>query len=116
AICKQLDGLPLSIELVAARMRLITPQALLEHLHDQFSLATAEMRAVPARQKSLYNAIDWSYQLLSEEEQKLFSCLSVFSGGFTLEAAETIFSRAFRDKTVSAVIASLFDKSLLQRS
>jgi predicted ATPase/transcriptional regulator with XRE-family HTH domain len=116
AICKQLDGLPLAIELVAARMRLITPQALLEHLQDQFSLSTAEMRTVPARQKSLENAIDWSYQLLSEEEQKLFSYLSVFSGGFTLEAAETIFSKAFRDKTVSALIASLFDKSLLQRS
>jgi len=116
AICKQLDGLPLAIELVAARMRLITPRALLEHLHDQFSLSTAEMRAVPARQKSLENAIDWSYQLLSEEEQKLFSYLSVFSGGFTLAAAETIFLRAFRDKTVSALIASLFDKSLLQRS
>jgi predicted ATPase/transcriptional regulator with XRE-family HTH domain len=116
AICKQLDGLPLAIELVAARMRLITPQALLEHLHDQFSLPANETRAVPARQKSLNNAIDWSYQLLSEDEQKLFSYLSIFSGGFTLEAAETIFSRAFRDKTVSALIASLFDKSLLQRS
>ncbi len=116
AICKQLDGLPLAIELVAARMRLITPQALLEHLHDQFSLSTAEMRAVPARQKSLENAIDWSYQLLSEEEQKLFAYLSVFSGGFTLEAAEIIFSQAFRDITISALIASLFDKSLLQRS
>jgi predicted ATPase/transcriptional regulator with XRE-family HTH domain len=116
AICKHLDGLPLAIELVAARMRLITPKALLEHLHDQFSLSAAEMRAVPARQKSLENAIDWSYQLLSEEEQKLFSYLSVFSGGFTLEAPETIFSQAFQDKTVSALIASLFDKSLLQRS
>jgi predicted ATPase/transcriptional regulator with XRE-family HTH domain len=116
AICKQLDGLPLAIELVAARMRLITPQALLERLHDQFLLSADGMRAVPARQKSLNDAIDWSYELLSEEEQKLFSYLSVFSGGFMLEAAETIFSQTFTETTVSALLASLFDKSLLQSS
>jgi predicted ATPase/transcriptional regulator with XRE-family HTH domain len=116
AICKQLDGLPLAIELVAARMRLITPQALSERLHAEFLSSADEMRGVPTRQKSLNNAIDWSYELLSEEEQKLFSYLSVFSGGFTLEAAEAIFSRAFTETTVSALIASLFDKSLLQSS
>jgi len=116
AICKQLDGLPLAIELIAARTRLITPEALSKRLHDQFLLSADGMRAVPARQKSLKDAIDWSYQLLSEEEQKLFSYLSVFSGGLTLEAAETIFSEAFTEKTVSALIASLLDKSLLQRS
>ena len=116
AICKQLDGLPLAIELVAARMRLITPQALSERLHDEFLLSADGMRGVPTRQKSLNKAIDWSYQLLSDEEQKIFSYLSVFSGGFTLEAAETIFSQAFTETTISALIASLFDKSLLQRS
>jgi predicted ATPase len=115
-ICEQLDGLPLAIELVAARMRLITPQALSERLHDESFLPTNEMRGIPLRQKSLKHAIDWSYQLLSEEEQKLFSCLSIFSGGFTLEAAETIFSQAFKESTVSALIASLLDKSLLQMS
>jgi non-specific serine/threonine protein kinase len=116
AICKQLDGLPLAIELVAARMRLITPQALSDRLQDEFLSSADGMRGVPTRQKSLNNAIDWSYKLLSEEEQKLFSSLCVFSGGFTLEAAETIFSQAFTETTVSALIASLFDKSLLQRS
>lgn len=115
-ICKQLDGLPLAIELIAARMRLITPHALLERLHDQFMLSADGLRAVPTRQKSLNDAIDWSYQLLSEEEQNLFSYFSVFSGGFTLEVAETIFSRAFTQTTVSALIASLLDKSLLQNS
>jgi predicted ATPase/transcriptional regulator with XRE-family HTH domain len=115
AICKQLDGLPLAIELIAARMRLITPQVLSERLQDEFLLSADGMRGVPTRQKSLKDAIDWSYKLLSEEEQKLFSYLSVFSGGFTLEA-ETIFSQAFTETTVSALIASLFDKSLLQRT
>jgi predicted ATPase/DNA-binding XRE family transcriptional regulator len=116
AICRQVDGLPLAIELIAARTRLIPPQALLERLQDQFILFADGMRAVPARQKSLNNAIDWSYQLLSEDEQKLFAYVSVFSGGFTLDAAETIFSRAFRGKTISDMVTSLLDKSLLQRS
>lgn len=116
AICKQLDGMPLAIELIAARTRLITPQALSERLHAEFLLTDDGLRGVPTRQKSLNHTIDWSYKLLSEEEQKLFSWLSVFSGGFTLDAAETIFSQAFTETTVSALIASLFDKSLLQRS
>jgi predicted ATPase/transcriptional regulator with XRE-family HTH domain len=116
AICKQLDGLPLAIELVAARMRLITPQALSERLQHDFLSFADEMRGVPTRQKSLNSAIDWSYELLSEGEQKIFCWLSVFSGGFTLEAAEMIFSQAFTETTVPALIASLFDKSLLQRS
>ena len=116
AICRQVDGLPLAIELIAARMRLITPQALLERLHDQFILSADGMRAVPTRQKSLNNAINWSYQLLSAEEQKLFAYLSVFSGAFTLEAAETIFLQAFGDQNISALILSLLDKSLVQRT
>lgn len=74
-ICKQLDGLPLAIELVAARIRLITPQALSERLQDEFLLSADGMRGVPPRQKSLNNAIDWSYELLSTGEQKLFSYL-----------------------------------------
>ena len=116
AVCKQLDGMPLAIELVAARMRLITPQALSERLHAEFLSSADEMRGVPTRQKSLKDAIDWSYELLSEEEKKIFSSLSIFSGGCTLEAAETIFSQAFTETTISALIASLFDKSLLQQS
>jgi predicted ATPase/transcriptional regulator with XRE-family HTH domain len=116
AICTYLDGLPLVIELIAARMRLMSPQALLERLNEQFILTADGMRVASARQKTLQNAIGWSYSLLSEEEQKLFARLSVFSGGFSLEAAETIFSRTVTQRSVSDLIASLLDKSLLQRA
>ncbi|HLF26359.1 MAG TPA: tetratricopeptide repeat protein [Anaerolineae bacterium] len=115
-ICAQLDGLPLAIELIAARIRLMSPQALLAHLNAQVMLYADGMRAVSARQKTLHNAIAWSYNLLSAEEQKLFARLSVFSGGWTLEAAESIFSGASTTKTVTDLIVSLSDKSLLQRA
>ena len=115
-ICTQLDGLPLAIELIAARIRLMSPQALLERLSGQFTLYADGMRAVSARQKTLHGAIAWSYDLLSPEEQKLFTHLSVFSGGFTLEKAKSIFSRTIPNKSVSDLMASLLDKSLLQRT
>ncbi len=113
-ICARLDGLPLVIELIAARMRLMSPQALLERLSSQFVLTADGMRAASERQKTLNDAIGWSYSLLSAEEQRLFASLSVFSGGFTLEAAEAMFSRTFIEKRVSNLIALLLDKSLLQ--
>ncbi|HSL47060.1 MAG TPA: tetratricopeptide repeat protein [Anaerolineales bacterium] len=115
AICTKLDGLPLAIELIAARIRVMSPQALLAKLHNQFVLFADGMRAVPARQKTLHNAITWSYNLLSPDEQTLFVRLSVFSGGFTLEAAEAVFSQG-TNKPVSDLIALLLDKSLLQRT
>ncbi len=115
SICSRLDGLPLAIELVAARTRLMSPLTLLERFSDQSMLFIDGMRAVPARQKTLNDAIAWSYDLLSEEEQKLFAYLSVFSGGFTLEAAESILSPTKTNQSVTDIIASLFDKSLLQR-
>jgi predicted ATPase/transcriptional regulator with XRE-family HTH domain len=114
-ICNQLDGLPLAIELIAARIRFLSPQSLLERLNDQFILSADGMRAMSPRQKTLSNAIGWSYNLLSKEEQHLFAYLSVFAGGFTLEAAEAIFSKEFIDTSVSNLISSLLDKSLLQR-
>jgi predicted ATPase/transcriptional regulator with XRE-family HTH domain len=116
SICRQLDGLPLAIELIAARMRLMSPQVLLTRLSDQFILSADGMRAVSARQKTLHNAIGWSYDLLSNEEQKLFARLSVFAGDFTLDAAESIFSRISETKPVTDLVASLLDKSLLQRT
>ena len=115
-ICAHLDGLPLAIELIAARIRLMSPQTLLEHLTGQFILSADGMRAGSARQKTLNNAIGWSYNLLSAEEQSLFRRLSVFSGGFTLKAAEAIFSRKVTKKSISGLITSLLDKSLLQRA
>ena len=114
-ICTQLDGLPLAIELIAARIRLMSPQSLLSRLSEQFTLYADGMRAVSARQKTLHGAISWSYDLLPDEEQKLFARLSVFSGGFTLEAAESIFARTITNKSIADLIASLLDKSLLQR-
>ena len=114
-ICAQLDGLPLAIELLAARMRLMSPAALLELWNAQFILSADGVRAVTTRQKTLNNAIAWSYNLLSAEEQKLFAYLSIFSGGFTLDSAQSVFSRFFVEKPVRDLITSLLDKSLLQR-
>jgi predicted ATPase/DNA-binding XRE family transcriptional regulator len=114
AICARLDGLPLAIELMAARMRMMSPEVLLERMDNRMILSADGMRAPSPRQKTLQNAIDWSYSLLSVEEQKLFAYLSVFSGGFALEAAEALFSPSFTEKPVSELIASLLDKSLLQ--
>ena len=116
AICAQLDGLPLAIELIAARIRLMSPQALLAHLSSQFILSVDGMRAVSARHKTLHNAIGWSHDLLSADEQRLFARLSVFTGGFTLDATESIFSRTSTNITVTDLITSLLDKSLLQRT
>jgi predicted ATPase/DNA-binding XRE family transcriptional regulator len=116
SICAQLDGLPLAIELIAARMRLMTPQALLEHWNNQYVLSADGMRSLSARQKTLNDAIAWSYNLLSAEEQRLFACLSIFSGGFSVDIVETIFSELFVGRSLSNLITSLLDKSLLQRT
>ena len=116
AICAHLDGLPLVIELIAARMRLMSPQTLLERLSGQFVLTADGMRAASERQKTLRHAIDWSYKLLSAEEQQLFMYLSVFSGGFTLSEAEAIFAHTVTEKSVTELVALLLDKSLIRRS
>jgi predicted ATPase len=116
AICAQVDGLPLAIELMAARMRLMSPQALQNRLSGQFILTADGMRSPSERQKTLNHAIRWSYNLLSAEEQKLFAYLSVFSGGFTLDAAEAMFSPTSTGKSISNLVALLLDKSLLQRA
>ena len=111
AICARLDGLPLGIELIAARVRLMSARELLARMDDRFTLYADGMRAVPDRQKTLHNAIAWSYELLTPEEQRLFTHLAVFAGGFTLEAAEQI----TEDPNVLNGITSLLDKSLLQQ-
>ncbi len=116
SICSQLDGLPLAIELIATRIRLMSPQLLLERLNDQFVLSADGMRPESVRQKTLNNAIGWSYSSLTDEEKNLFANLSVFSGSFTLNMIETIFSKEDTDRTVSELIALLSDKSLLQRT
>ncbi len=90
AICARLDGLPLAIELVAARAGILPPQALLEQLGTRLLLHSNGLRDLSERHRTLHNAIDWSYALLSPEEQLLFARLGAFTGGWTLEAAEKV--------------------------
>jgi predicted ATPase len=85
-ICTQLDGLPLAIELAAARVRLLPPQAMLARLRSRLKVLTGGARDLPARQQTLRATLDWSYRLLTEEEQTLLARLGVFVGGCTLEA------------------------------
>jgi predicted ATPase/class 3 adenylate cyclase len=92
-ICRRLDGLPLAIELAAARVKIFSPDVMLARLEAALPLLGGGSVDLPARQQTLRGAIDWSYQLLSEPEQALFRRLSVFSGGWTVEAAEQVVAR-----------------------
>ena len=116
-ICARLDGLPLAIELAAARIKLLPPQALLARMGQRLDVLTSTSTDVPARQQTLRNTITWSYELLIAEEQRLFRRLSVFVGGCTLEAIEAVCA-ALDDDTdhVLDAVASLIDKSLLQQT
>ncbi len=115
-ICARLDGLPLAIELAAKRIKLFPPQALLSRLEQRLPLLTRSARDVPARQQTLRMTIQWSYDLLNEQEQRLFRQLSVFEGGCTLQAIEAI-AASLVDETAPTldVVASLLDKNLLQQ-
>ncbi|MDF3043223.1 MAG: hypothetical protein K0Q71_5929 [Thermomicrobiales bacterium] len=114
-ICHRLDGLPLAIELAAAYVRLLPPHALLQRLEKRLPLLTRAARDVPARQQTMGNAIAWSHDLLTQEEQIHFRRLAVFPGGCTLEAAEVVVNQeGMRD--VFTGIAALVDKSLLRQA
>ncbi len=115
-ICARLDGLPLAIELAAARTRLLPPEALLARLSNRLKVVTGGARNLPARQRTLRAAIDWSYDLLDPGEQTLFARLAVFVGGRTLAAIEAVCD-AEGDLPIDVLdgVESLLDKSLLRR-
>jgi predicted ATPase len=115
-ICLRLDGLPLAIELAAARVKILPPVAMLARLSNSLDLLTSGPRDLPSRQQTLRKTIDWSYTLLSAGEQTLFRRLAVFSGGCTLESAEAVCNtRCDLDVAVLDGISSLVNKNLLQR-
>ncbi len=116
-ICVRLDGLPLAIELAAARIKLLPPQVLLARLSQLFRVLINPSRTLHPRHQTLRNALQWSYDLLDGKEQRLFRRLSVFSGGWTLEAVEAL-EKALNEREGSAIsvlesMASLLDKSLV---
>ncbi len=115
AICAKLDGLPLAIELATARLRAISVDQVLVRLTDRFRLLTGGSRSVPDRQKTLQMSIDWSHQLCTPTEQKLWRRLSVFLQGFELDAAEAIASAGLTAHDLLDVVGSLVDKSILIR-
>jgi predicted ATPase len=112
AICARLDGLPLAIELAAARITLLAPAAILIRLERSLSLLTAGARDAPARQRTLRDTIAWSYDLLDRDEQRLLRRLAVFAGGWTLDLAEEV-AGCDGDLDVLTGLASLVDKGLV---
>ncbi|MFE3515992.1 BTAD domain-containing putative transcriptional regulator [Streptomyces sp. NPDC059166] len=113
-ICRRLDGLPLAIELAAARLRMLTPRQIADRLDDRFRLLTAGSRTVLPRQQTLRAVVDWSWDLLNEDERTVLRRLSVFFGGCSLDAAEEVCAARPEDaREVAAVLGSLVDKSLV---
>jgi len=116
AICSRLDGLPLAIELAAARIKLLSPSAMLTRLESRLNLLTGGARDLPTRQQTLRNTVDWSYGLLNGAEQTLFRRLSVFTGGCTLEGVEAVCdTKGDLGLDVLDGMASMVDKSFAQQ-
>jgi predicted ATPase len=116
AICARLDGLPLAIELAAARIKLLSPSAMLARLESRLNLLTGGARDLPTRQQTLRSTVDWSYGLLNAAEQALFRRLSVFAGGCTLEAVEAVCdTKSDLGLDILDAMASMVDKSLAQQ-
>jgi len=116
AICARLDGLPLAIELAAARIKLLSPSAMLARLEGRLNLLTGGARDLPSRQQTLRGTVDWSYGLLNAAEQTLFRRLSIFAGGCTLEAVEAVCdTKGDLGLDVLDGMASMVDKSLAQQ-
>ncbi|HEX2741184.1 MAG TPA: tetratricopeptide repeat protein [Rubrobacter sp.] len=116
ALCARLDGMPLAIELAASRVRVLSLRQILERLDDRFRLLRGSRTSVP-RHKTLEATIDWSHELLSEEEKILFRRLSVFAGGWTLAAAEEVCADdGIAEDEILELLSSLVDKSLVLAS
>jgi predicted ATPase/DNA-binding CsgD family transcriptional regulator len=113
-ICRRLDGLPLAIELAATRVKILSPSALLTRLEHRLPLLTGGGRDVPMRQQTMRDAIAWSHDLLTAEEQRFFRRLAVFVGGFTIEAAEAVAGGDDLASDVLDGVASLVEQSLLR--
>jgi len=114
-ICRQLDGLPLAIELAVARLRVLTPGELVQRLGHRLAILKTGARDVPDRQKTLRDAIAWSYGLLNADEQNLFRRLAVFVGGWTLSAAERVAAAAGASADLLDTLSALIDHNLVQR-
>jgi predicted ATPase len=114
-ICVRLDGLPLAIELAAARVRVLTPSAILDRLGDRLGLLSGGARDLPARQQTLRGAIAWSHDLLNAEERRAFAHLSVFVGGATLDAIESVCFAKAEWRDALDLVTSLVDKSLVRQ-
>jgi predicted ATPase/DNA-binding CsgD family transcriptional regulator len=114
AICRHLDGMPLAIELAAARVRVLTPRQIAAGLSDRFQLLTDGTRDAPTRQRTLESSVAWSYDLLDEPLQLTLARLSVFAGSFGLDAAEAVVAGPGVDGPVLDLITGLVDRSLLQ--
>jgi predicted ATPase/DNA-binding CsgD family transcriptional regulator len=115
-VCRKVEGIPLAIELAAARVRVLSVEELAERLDDRLGLLTGGSRTAAARQETMRGAIDWSYTLLPERERRLFNRLSVFAGGFTLAAAETVCSgQGIQSEAVLDRLTQLIAKSLVVR-
>lgn len=112
-ICVRLDGIPLAIELAAARSRLLSPEVLLAHLQHRLPLLTNPARDAPPRQQTLRQALAWSYDLLTPQEQQVFRQLSVFVGAWTLEAAEAIVGQEPGGRPLLDYLAALIDQSMM---
>ena len=113
-VCRRLDGIPLAIELAAARLKVLSVAQLVQRLDQQFALLSGTLRDMPPHQQTLETTLDWSYDFLSAAERLLFKRLSIFSGGFTLEAAEQVCSggEVVRDHVVS-LLGRLVETSLV---
>ncbi|MFF2059998.1 protein kinase domain-containing protein [Rhodococcus qingshengii] len=115
-ICQKLDGLPLPIELAAARLRVMSPEQILQRLTDRYALLTHGSRGVSSRQQTLRMCVDWSYDLCTPVEQVVWARLSVFAGGFELVAAEQVCGEGLSEGELLDAVTFLVEKSILTRA